>query len=89
MTRYLLRRLVAAGLTLLGVSVVTFLFLRLVPGDAITARLGTSHRLTPNSSSACARCSAWISPSTLQYLELARLAGCAATRATRSARASR
>src|SRR5207344_1443762 len=46
-TRYLLRRLVALGPTLLGVSVLSFLFLRLVPGDAIAVRLGTSTVLTP------------------------------------------
>lgn len=42
MTAYLLKRLISLPLTLLGVSVVTFLFVRLIPGDAITARLGTS-----------------------------------------------
>jgi peptide/nickel transport system permease protein len=47
MTAYLLKRALALPLTLLGVSVVTFLFLRLIPGDAITARLGTSTALTP------------------------------------------
>src|SRR5438093_799568 len=33
--------------TLLGVSLLTFLFIRLIPGDAIAARLGTSTSLTP------------------------------------------
>ena len=47
MGRYLVRRLVSLPLTLLGVSVLTFLFLRLIPGDAIAARLGTSTALTP------------------------------------------
>src|SRR5258708_2823469 len=46
MTAYLLKRLISLPLTLLGVSVVTFLFVRLIPGDAITARLGTSTVLT-------------------------------------------
>jgi peptide/nickel transport system permease protein len=46
-TRYLLRRLLALGPTLIGVSVLSFLFLRLVPGDAIAVRLGTSTVLTP------------------------------------------
>jgi peptide/nickel transport system permease protein len=45
--RYLLRRLLALGPTLIGVSVLAFLFLRLIPGDAITVRLGTSTVLTP------------------------------------------
>ena len=40
MTAYLLKRLISLPLTLLGVSVVTFLFVRLIPGDAITAPVG-------------------------------------------------
>lgn len=47
MTAYLVKRALALPLTLLGVSIVTFLFLRLIPGDAITARLGTSTALSP------------------------------------------
>src|ERR1700681_4299650 len=46
MTAYLLKRLISLPLTLLGVSVVTFLFVRLIPGDAIAARLGTSTALS-------------------------------------------
>jgi peptide/nickel transport system permease protein len=45
-TAYLVKRAITLPLTLLGVSVVTFLFLRLIPGDAITARLGTSTALS-------------------------------------------
>jgi len=40
-------RLLAALPTLIGVSLLTFLFIRLIPGDAIAARLGTSTALTP------------------------------------------
>ncbi len=47
MGRYLATRLLGAIPTLLGVSVLTFLFIRLIPGDAIAARLGTSTALTP------------------------------------------
>ena len=47
MTRYLLKRLLSLPPTLLGVSVLTFLFLRLIPGDAIAVRLGTSTALSP------------------------------------------
>ncbi|MDP9252034.1 MAG: ABC transporter permease [Chloroflexota bacterium] len=47
MSRYLAWRLVGAIPTLLGVSVLTFLFIRLIPGDAIAARLGTSTALSP------------------------------------------
>src|SRR5438105_1637301 len=46
MTSYLAKRALSLPLTLVGVSVVTFLFLRLLPGDAITARLGTSTALS-------------------------------------------
>lgn len=38
--------MVGAVPTLLGVTVVTFLFIRLIPGDAIAVRLGTSTALT-------------------------------------------
>lgn len=47
MIRYLAVRLLGAIPTLLGVSILTFLFIRLIPGDAIAARLGTSTALTP------------------------------------------
>jgi len=46
-SRYLAWRLVGAIPTLLGVTVLTFLFIRLIPGDAIAARLGTSTALSP------------------------------------------
>ena len=48
MFRYIALRLAGAVPTLLGVSVLTFLFIRLIPGDAIAARLGTSTALTPD-----------------------------------------
>jgi peptide/nickel transport system permease protein len=47
MGRYLARRLLSLPPTLLGVSVLTFLFLRLIPGDAIAVRLGTATVLSP------------------------------------------
>ncbi|TME38546.1 MAG: ABC transporter permease, partial [Chloroflexi bacterium] len=47
MSRYLAQRLLGAIPTLIGVSLLTFLFIRLIPGDAIAARLGTSTALTP------------------------------------------
>lgn len=44
----LLRRLAEAALTLLGVAVLVFVMLRLIPGDQITATLGTeAAALTP------------------------------------------
>lgn len=39
--RYVLRRLAGSLFTLFGVAVLVFLFLRLLPGDEITAALGT------------------------------------------------
>ncbi len=48
MSRYLAVRLIGAIPTLFGVSLLTFLFIRLIPGDAIAARLGTSTALTPD-----------------------------------------
>lgn len=47
MSAYLAKRLIGAIPTLIGVSLLTFLFIRLIPGDAIAARLGTSQALTP------------------------------------------
>lgn len=47
MGRYLAQRLAGAIPTLLGVSLLTFAFIRLIPGDAIAARLGTSTALDP------------------------------------------
>lgn len=45
---YLIRRLAAFPLVLIGVSIVVFIAIRLVPGDAITAMLGTeAGLLTP------------------------------------------
>jgi peptide/nickel transport system permease protein len=68
MTAYLVKRAISLPLTLIGVSLVTFLFLRLIPGDAITARLGTSTAL---SSDQLARLRAYFGldqPLYLQYL---------------------
>lgn len=48
MSRYLAQRIAGAIPTLLGVSLLTFAFIRLIPGDAIAARLGTSTALTPD-----------------------------------------
>src|SRR5437764_9674987 len=48
MNGYLAQRLLGAIPTLVGVSLLTFLFIRLIPGDAIAARLGTSTALTPD-----------------------------------------
>ena len=48
MSRYVLRRSAEAIFTLLGVAVLVFLVLRVLPGDEITARLGIeAGNLTP------------------------------------------
>ena len=48
MGKYLLRRLAEAVVTLLGVALLVFLLLRVLPGDEITARLGLeAGALTP------------------------------------------
>ncbi|MER9496457.1 glutathione ABC transporter permease GsiC, partial [Mesorhizobium sp. M0320] len=45
---YLMRRLATFPLVLLGVSIVVFLAIRMVPGDSITAMLGSeAGLLTP------------------------------------------
>lgn len=44
---YVLRRLVATLFTLLGVSVVVFILMRVIPGTIIDAKLGTSVARTP------------------------------------------
>jgi peptide/nickel transport system permease protein len=52
---YLLRRLAAFPLVLIGVSIVVFIAIRLIPGDAITAMLGTeAGLLTPDQRAALA-----------------------------------
>jgi len=67
-TSYLLKRALSLPLTLLGVSVVTFLFLRLIPGDAITARLGTSTALTAEQTARMRALFGLDQPLHLQYL---------------------
>ncbi len=68
MTGYLLKRALSLPLTLLGVSVVTFLFLRLIPGDAITARLGTSTALSAEQTARMRALFGLDQPLHLQYL---------------------
>ena len=46
MQRYILRRLLALIPTLLGISIIVFLVMRLIPGDTISAMIGTSAKLT-------------------------------------------
>ncbi len=46
MQRYLTQRLVAFVPTLIGISIIVFLVMRLIPGDAINAMIGTTYKLT-------------------------------------------
>lgn len=46
MQRYLLQRLLALIPTLLGISIIVFLVMRLIPGDTISAMIGTQDKLT-------------------------------------------
>ncbi|MFN7209479.1 MAG: ABC transporter permease [Aggregatilineales bacterium] len=56
MLRYIAQRLIAVLPTLLGVSVLVFFAMRLIPGDAITAQLGTeAGMLTPTQRAALER----------------------------------
>lgn len=46
MQRYILQRLLALLPTLLGISIIVFLVIRLIPGDTISAMIGTQYKLT-------------------------------------------
>ena len=47
MTTYVIRRLLDLGFVLFGVSVLIFLMLRLIPGDAVAIMLGANIDITP------------------------------------------
>jgi peptide/nickel transport system permease protein len=46
MRTYILKRLLALIPTLLGISIIVFLVMRLIPGDTISAMIGTQFKLT-------------------------------------------
>lgn len=46
MRNYILKRLLVIIPTLLGISIIIFLIMRLIPGDTISAMIGTSAKLT-------------------------------------------
>jgi len=46
MQRFILQRLVALVPTLLGISIIVFLVMRMIPGDTISAMIGTQYKLT-------------------------------------------
>lgn len=55
MQRYFIRRAIALAPTLLGVSIVTFLLIHLIPGDAIDTLIGTQYALTEEQAAALRR----------------------------------
>ncbi len=68
MLRYIAQRLIAFLPTLLGVSVLVFFAMRLIPGDAITAQLGTeAGMLTPAQRAALERYYGLDKPPVEQY----------------------
>ena len=46
MRNYIIKRLLTIIPTLLGISIVIFLIMRMIPGDTITAMIGTQYQLT-------------------------------------------
>ncbi len=46
MQRFILQRLIALVPTLLGISIIVFLVMRLIPGDTVSAMIGTQYKLT-------------------------------------------
>lgn len=46
MQRYILQRFLALIPTLFGISIIVFLVIRLIPGDTISAMIGTQYKLT-------------------------------------------
>ena len=46
MRNYIAKRLLTMIPTLLGISIVIFLIMRMIPGDTITAMIGTQYQLT-------------------------------------------
>ena len=46
MRRYITKRILTIIPTLLGISIVVFLIMRMIPGDTITAMIGTQYQLT-------------------------------------------
>lgn len=46
MKKYILKRLLVAIPTILGISIVIFLIMHLIPGDTISAMIGTQYKLT-------------------------------------------
>ena len=68
MRRYLLRRLLLLVPTLLGVSIVAFAIMHLIPGDVVDALIGTEATLTPEARETLRRILGVDQPVYRQYL---------------------
>lgn len=68
MRRYLLRRLILLVPTLLGVSIITFLIMQLIPGDVVDAIIGTEANLSDDARATMERVLGVDKPITAQYI---------------------
>ena len=68
MTRYLARRLGLLVPTLLGISVLVFVLMRLIPGDVVQVMLGTEAQLAPEQRETLYRLFGLDAPLHVQYL---------------------
>jgi peptide/nickel transport system permease protein len=69
MNRYALRRLIVLIPTLLGISIIVFTVMRLIPGDTITAMVGTQFRLSPEQAAALRAYYGFDKPLPRQYVD--------------------
>lgn len=69
MTSYVLRRLIDLAFVLIGVSILVFLMLRLIPGDAVDIMLGANVDITPERVAALRARLGLDRPFHVQYLE--------------------
>jgi len=67
MSRYIIKRLLMLIPTLLGISIIVFLVMRLIPGDTITAMIGTQFKLTDVQAEALRRYYGLDQPLFIQY----------------------
>lgn len=68
MTTYVARRLLDLFIVLLGVSIIVFLMIRLIPGDAVEIMLGANTDITPERVDAIRRRLGLHQPIVVQYL---------------------
>ena len=68
MTTYVARRLLDLFIVLLGVSIIVFLMIRLIPGDAVEIMLGANTDITPERVDAIRRRLGLHQPIAVQYL---------------------